>query len=80
MTPRTGAWLLKALLSICLVVSVQTVSALACVDTICRVFPTCEINGPRADERTTVIYANRGTSLSSVTLGSDINVTEVVGH
>jgi hypothetical protein len=43
-----------------------------------RTFPTCEISAPRSDERTTVVYVNSGSALSSVTPGSDGLVTEVV--
>ena len=41
-------------------------------------FPVCSIPAPRAAERTTVIYANSGKALASVSLGSDAVVTEVV--
>jgi hypothetical protein len=53
-------------------------NATACLGPHTRVFPICEISAPRSDERTTVVYANGGNALSSVTLGSDAIVTEVV--
>lgn len=53
-------------------------NAHACLFPHQRTFPTCEISAPRSDERTTVIYANSGNALSSVTPGSDAIVTEVV--
>jgi hypothetical protein len=70
--------LLTIVVSTCLVVCLETDGAAACSGPHTRVFPTCEIDAPRADERTTVIYANGGKALSSATLGSDSVVTEVV--
>ena len=43
-----------------------------------KVFPTCQIDPPRPDERTTVIYVKSGAALSSVTIGGDDVITEVV--
>jgi len=70
--------LLTIVVSTYLVVWAETDGAAACSGPHTRVFPTCEIDAPRADERTTVIYANGGKALSSATLGSDSVVTEVV--
>src|SRR5262245_48214008 len=70
--------LLTIVVSTCLVVWAETDGAAACSGPHTRVFPTCEIDAPRADERTTVIYANGGKALSSATLGSDSVVTVVV--
>jgi hypothetical protein len=53
-------------------------NAHACMGAHQRTFPTCEISAPRSDERTTVVYVNSGSALSSVTPGSDRMVTEVV--
>jgi hypothetical protein len=53
-------------------------NAHACLFAHERTFPTCEIDAPRSDERTTVVYVNSGSGLSSVTPGSDGMVTEVV--
>ena len=50
----------------------------ACMGPHQRMFPTCEINAPHGDERTTIVYVNSGNALSSVTPGSDGIVTEVV--
>jgi hypothetical protein len=50
----------------------------ACMGPHIRIFPACDISTPRDDERVTIVYANSGTGLSSVTLGSDAIVTEVV--
>lgn len=43
-----------------------------------RVFPTCEVSAPTMDERTTVIYANSGAGLSSLAVGNELSITEVV--
>jgi len=53
-------------------------NARACMTPHVRTFPTCEISAPHSGERTTIVYANSGNALSSVTLGSDAIVTEVV--
>jgi hypothetical protein len=53
-------------------------NARACAVPHRRTFPACEISAPRSDERTTIIYVNSGSALSSVTPGSDAIVTEVV--
>jgi hypothetical protein len=47
-------------------------------DYMTRMFPVCEIDAPRTDERVTVIYAAGGKRLSSATLESGAVVTEVV--
>lgn len=52
--------------------------AQACLGPHQRTFPSCEISAPRKDERTTIVYVNSGSGLSSVTPGSDAIVTEVV--
>ena len=70
--------LFTIVVSTCLVVWAETHGAAACMGPHTRVFPICEIDAPRADERTTLIYANGGKALSSATLGSDSIVTEVV--
>jgi len=66
------------ILAFILMFAVRIEHADACLGPHTRLFPACEIGAPRGDERTTVIYANSGTGLSSVTLGSDAIVTEVV--
>src|ERR1700722_18138008 len=53
-------------------------NAQACMWQHIRTFPTCEISAPRSNERTTVVYVNSGSALSSVTPGGDGIVTEVV--
>jgi hypothetical protein len=78
MTRMIAGRLLTIVVSTYLVVWAETDGAAACSGPHTRVFPTCEIDAPRADERTTVIYANGGKALSSATLGSDSVVTEVV--
>src|SRR5215475_10682428 len=61
-----------------LVFAARLENAHACMGPHQRTFPTCEISAPRSDERTTIVYANSGNALSSVTPGSDVMVTEVV--
>jgi hypothetical protein len=74
----TAGRLLTVVMSTCVVVWTETDGAVACMVPHIRVFPTCEIDAPRADERITVVYANGGKGLSSATLGSDTIITEVV--
>jgi hypothetical protein len=81
MTLRTASARSKQLLALVAFLFAMPASpalALACAGPNGRVFPTCEISTPRADERVTVIYAHGGKGLSSVALGSDDLVTEVV--
>lgn len=52
--------------------------AAACLGALTRVFPTCDIGAPRDDERVALVYAYSGDALSSVSIGTDENVTEVV--
>jgi hypothetical protein len=66
------------ILALVLLSTAFIVSAFACWGPHTRIFPACEISAPRGDERTTIVYANSGEGLSSVTLGSDAIVTEVV--
>ena len=66
-------------LSICCATGiVASAPARACMGPHERVFPVCSIPTPRDAERTTLIYANSGKALASVSLGSDAVVTEVV--
>jgi hypothetical protein len=67
-----------AKLVIFLLFSGHSENADACLWEHIRTFPACEISAPRGDERTTVVYVNSGSALSSVTPGSDELVTEVV--
>src|SRR5215831_10947338 len=66
------------ILAFILLFAARLENAHACMGPHQRTFPTCEISAPRSDERTTIVYANSGNALSSVTLGSDVMVTEVV--
>jgi hypothetical protein len=43
-----------------------------------RVFPACSVAEPSADERVSVIYGYSGQALSSVSVGGDETLTEVV--
>jgi hypothetical protein len=61
-----------------LLLTIRLEDAQACLGPHRRTFPTCEINAPHKDERTTIVYVNGGNALSSVTPGSDGIVTEVV--
>jgi hypothetical protein len=71
--------LVKSLiLTFILVFAARLENAYACMEPHQRTFPTCEISAPRSDERTTIVYANGGSALSSVTPGIDAVVTEVV--
>src|SRR5882757_4880255 len=65
-------------LAFVLLLTVRLEDAQACLGPHQRTFPTCEISAPHKDERTTIVYVNGGTALSSVTPGSDGIVTEVV--
>jgi len=53
-------------------------SATACIVSKPGVYPTCVIPAPRPNERVTVASGTRGQAISSVTLGDDSMVTEVV--
>src|SRR5215831_2971772 len=66
------------ILAFILLFAARLENAHACMGPHQRTFPTCEISAPRSDERTTIVYVNSGNALSSVTLGSDAIVTEVV--
>ncbi len=66
-----------SLLASALTGTVLASDAMACFGADARMFPACEISAPRPDERVTVIYANSGKGLSTVTLGGDDVVTEV---
>src|SRR5262245_9044053 len=63
---------------IALLVTLQASPATACGGPHTRTFPACEISAPRDDERVTAIYAHGGQGLSSIALGDDERVTEVV--
>src|SRR5262245_51605950 len=80
MARGTAARLFAIVLSVCLGVCINTPGAAACMSStqVIRMFPTCEIDAPRLDERITVIYAAGGKGLSSTTLESDAIVTGVV--
>lgn len=70
---------IKVLMSlVCIISLAHTNKAAALCTANERVFPVCDINSPTAEERTTVIYAYSGEGLSSVSLGGDKVVTEVV--
>lgn len=53
-------------------------AAEACSIAPIMVYPTCAVPAPRPDERVTAIYSERGQALSSVTVGGDAMLTEVV--
>src|SRR5215813_9333175 len=74
-TARAAAYLFGL---IALLVTLQARPAAACMGPHTRTFPACEISTPRDDERVTAIYVHGGQGLSSVALGSDDRVTEVV--
>jgi hypothetical protein len=61
-----------------LMLACLTSVASACMGPHTRVFPTCQIAGPSPDERVAVVYAYGGSALSSVSLGDDGLITEVV--
>jgi hypothetical protein len=63
---------------IALLAALQASPAAACMGPHTRTFPVCEISTPRDGERVTAIYVHGGQGLSSVALGSDDQVTEVV--
>ncbi len=65
-------------LAVTFVFIVRPENAHACYGPHQRTFPTCEIDAPRSDERTAVVYVNGGSALSTVTVGDDSIVTEVV--
>src|SRR5262249_29949222 len=69
---------LFGLIALLVIVTLQASPAAACMGPHTRTFPACEISTPRDDERVTAIYAHGGQGLSSVALGSDYRVTEVV--
>src|SRR5262245_38104767 len=60
------------------VLTAFTSSAIACRGAHARVFPTCTLYQPRPGERVSVVYAYSGSGLSSVSVGGDEVVTEVV--
>jgi hypothetical protein len=66
------------ILAFILLLAARAENAHACMTPHVRTFPTCEISAPHGDERTTIVYANSGNAHSSVMLGSDAIVTEVV--